>query len=350
MATAKKRGRHWRCLVFSHYEYVDGKKIRKYKSFTASTKREAERLAAVWEYDRSREALDLTVRDAIEQYITIKSGVLSPSTERAYSSYLVNGRYDQISDQPVSGLDQRTLQAWVTSISRQYSAKYVRNLYALLRAALDMAGAPEITVTLPSGQSKEIYVPTDAELGSLLSYLDQPGKEELRAAVMLAAFGSLRRSEICGLYGSDFDGNVVTVQRAMVHDKDGQWVIKQPKTSTSYRSVVLPEQVVRLIDTTRERIVDTNPDALSNRFNRALRFSGISSKFSMHSLRHYYASIAHAIGIPDQYIMKMGGWKTDYVMKRNYRTTLSDLEKIEQDKLSEHFGCILVASGIDLPT
>ena len=26
MATAKKRGRHWRCLVFSHYEYIDGKK------------------------------------------------------------------------------------------------------------------------------------------------------------------------------------------------------------------------------------------------------------------------------------------------------------------------------------
>lgn len=337
MATAKKRGRHWRCLVFSHYEYKDGKKIRKYKSFTSSSKREAERLAAVWEYDRSREALDLTVRGAIDQYITIKSGVLSPSTERAYRSYLDNGRYKLIADQRVSTLDQITVQGWITSVSKKYSAKYVRNLYGLLRASLDMAGAPELSVTLPSGQSKEIYVPTDAELSTLLAYLDQPGKEELRAAVMLAAFGSLRRSEICGLYGSDFDGNVVTVQRAMVHDKDGQWVIKQPKTSTSYRSVVLPEQVVALIDTTRDRIVDTNPDALSNRFNRALRFSGISSKFSMHSLRHYYASIAHAIGIPDQYIMKMGGWKTDYVMKRNYRSTLSDVEKKEQAKLNEHF-------------
>ena len=119
MATAKKRGKKWRCLAFSHYEYKDGQKIRKYKSFTADSKREAERLAAVWEYDRSREALDLTVRDAIEQYITIKSGVLSPSTERAYSSYLVNGRYDQIADKPVSGLDQITMQGWITSISRR---------------------------------------------------------------------------------------------------------------------------------------------------------------------------------------------------------------------------------------
>lgn len=341
MAKATKRGKKWRCLVFSHYEYEDGKKVRKYKSFTADTKREAERLAAVWEYDQAHAAQDLTVHDAIDQYITIKSGVLSPSTERAYDSYLKNGRFSQIADQRVCALDQRTMQMWITSLSKKYSYKYVRNLYGLLRSSLDMAGAPEIPVTLPSGQQKEIYVPTDSELQTLLEYLDQPGKEELRAAVMLAAFGSLRRSEICGLYGSDFDGNSVSIQRAMVHDKDGRWVIKQPKTATSYRSVVLPAQVVELIDTSRKRIVDTNPDALSNRFNRALRFSGMSTKFSLHSLRHYYASIAHALGIPDQYIMKMGGWKTDYVMKRNYRTTLSDMEKKEQDKLSKHFAAMV---------
>ena len=41
MAKATKRGKKWRCLVFSHYEYKDGKKIRKYKSFTADTRREA---------------------------------------------------------------------------------------------------------------------------------------------------------------------------------------------------------------------------------------------------------------------------------------------------------------------
>ena len=41
MAHAKKRGKKWRCLVFSHYEMVDNKKVRKYKSFTADSKKEA---------------------------------------------------------------------------------------------------------------------------------------------------------------------------------------------------------------------------------------------------------------------------------------------------------------------
>ena len=67
MAKATKRGKKWRCLVFSHYEYKDGKKIRKYKSFTADSKKEAERLAAVWEYDQAQNAGKLSVHDAIEQ-------------------------------------------------------------------------------------------------------------------------------------------------------------------------------------------------------------------------------------------------------------------------------------------
>ena len=341
MAKATKRGHKWRCLVFSHYEYKDGKKIRKYKSFTSDTKREAERLAAQYEYDKRQAVQDVTVGEAIGEYITIKSGVLSPSTERAYNSYLRNGRYDRLATIPVSDLDQRTVQAWVADLGRQYSAKYVRNLYALLRAALDLSGAPQMHVTLPHGNSKEIYVPTDAQLRKLLQYLDTPGKEELRAAVMLAAFGGLRRSEICALYGLDFADNTVMVCRAMVRDKSGVWVIKEPKTATSRRVVVLPEQVAALIDADRERIVDCNPDALSNRFRRALQSAGMDVKFSMHSLRHYYVSIAHALGIPDAYVMRMGGWKTDFVMKRHYRTTLSDVEQIEQDKLNDHFAEML---------
>lgn len=38
---------------------------------------------------------------------------------------------------------------------------------------------------------------------------------------------------------------------------------------------------------------------------------------------HYTASIMHAIGIPGQYIMKRGRWKSDKVMKKIYRNTIS---------------------------
>lgn len=44
----------------------------------------------------------------------------------------------------------------------------------------------------------------------------------------------------------------------------------------------------------------------------------------MHKLRHYFASRMSAMHIPDEDIMKMGGWQTDSVMKSVYRHAMHD--------------------------
>ena len=338
MAKATKRGKKWRCLVFSHYEYEDGKKIRKYKSFTADTKREAERLAAVWEYDQAQNAGKLSVHDAIEQYIDVKETALSPSTVTGYRSYLKTGKFDALEEMDVSEVDQRALQLWVSyMLEEDYKPKYIKNCYGLLRPALTMAGIGSIPVTLPMVIMPEIYVPTDGELRQLLAYLTEKDPE-VKTAAMLAAFGSMRRSEICALRPSDFGRDCVTVQRAIVRRSDGHWVLKKTnKTVTSHRTIVLPPQVMSSIDLSRDPIMSLDPDQLSKRFRKAVKHAGMPQAFCLHALRHYYVSIAHVLGIPDAYVMKMGGWQTDYVMKRNYRSTLTDVEKKEQAKLNKHF-------------
>ena len=66
MAKAKKLpSGNWRCRVYSHTDYR-GKKI--YESFTASTKQQAEMLAAQFanQIDRKR-VDDLTVKESVEQ-------------------------------------------------------------------------------------------------------------------------------------------------------------------------------------------------------------------------------------------------------------------------------------------
>ena len=338
MAKATKRGKKWRCLVFSHYEYKDGKKIRKYKSFTADSKKEAERLAAVWEYDQTQSAGKLSVHDAIDQYINIKESALSPSTVTGYRSYLKTGKYEPLEDLDVSEVTQRGLQLWVAfMLEEEYSAKYIQNCYGLLRPALTMAGIGSIPVTLPMVIMPEIYVPTDKELKKLLAYLDKEDPE-VKTAAILAAFGSMRRSEICALKPSDFSGNTVAVRRAIVKNSSGSWVEKKTnKTVTSHRTVALPPQIVSGIDLSHDPIISLNPDQLSKRFRKAVKHAGMPQAFCLHALRHYYVSIAHVLGIPDAYVMKMGGWKTDYIMKRNYRSTLTDVEKKEQAKLNKHF-------------
>lgn len=52
--------------------------------------------------------------------------------------------------------------------------------------------------------------------------------------------------------------------------------------------------------------------------------------FSIHKLRHYFASKMSAMNIPEEDIMRMGGWETDYVMKGVYRHSM--IEKEEKAK------------------
>ena len=164
-------------------------------------------------------------------------------------------------------------------------------------------------------------------------------RPEILSCVLLAAFGSMRRGEICALLPSDFSGNRVRVSKSMVCDKDGFWVIKpMAKTDESNRTVVLPDFVMdNIAMPDHGRVIPLHPEQVTNRFRRAVRSSGVQTRFRFHDLRHYYVSIAHALGVPDAYIMQMGGWKTDNVMHRVYRDTLPDVMAAEQGKMTEHF-------------
>lgn len=59
------------------------------------------------------------------------------------------------------------------------------------------------------------------------------------------------------------------------------------------------------IDGIDGRLIKATPDQITHRFLRAIKSSGLPP-FRFHDLRHYAASIMHAIGVPDQYIMQRG--------------------------------------------
>ena len=81
MATPKKLSSgNWRVRV---YDYTDESNVRHYRSFTATTKKECSYMAAEFSQNKSRIAAgDLTVAEAIDEYIRVKSEVLSHSTIR----------------------------------------------------------------------------------------------------------------------------------------------------------------------------------------------------------------------------------------------------------------------------
>ena len=329
MTTARKLpSGSWHCKVFAGYDDA-GKRI--YKSFTVKDKsrngkKKCEQIASEWSASRP-DPDNPRVQDVVRNYIGIKSAVLSPSTIRGYNLYL-----KRMIDGTISELDNQKAQRWINGLSAGYSPKYIKNIYGLLSSALSFYGYRPPSITMPSSAPPALYTPCDADIRRLLEYVWN--RPPLRSACLLGAFGSLRRGEICALTAEDVSGNRIRVNKSMIRDSDDIWHVRpMAKTDESNRVVVLPEFVPEYLTVP----VGLHPEQVSNRFRRAVRSCGCPQHFRFHDLRHYYVSIAHTLGVPDAYIMAMGGWKTDNVMHRVYRDTLPDIMRSEQDKLSNHF-------------
>lgn len=337
MAKAKKLpSGSWRVQVFD-YKDLDGKNH--YKSFTAPTKREAEFSAAQWAAGKSEEAAaNISVYEAVTRYIEAKRGVLSPSTLRGYQSVQRNYfKPYELGRIKLNDLTNTIIQVWISDISEKVGPKSVRNAHGLLSGTLEMFHPDfNLKTTLPAKQRPELYTPSDADIQILLKHIK--GKE-LEIAVLLAAFGPLRRGEICALTSEDIHGNVVNVNKSMVMGDDKMWHIKQPKTYGSYRSIEFPNFVIEKMKGIDGKIIKATPDQITHRFIRAVKSSGLP-EFRFHDLRHYAASIMHAIGVPDQYILQRGGWASDNVMKTVYRNVI-DIESAKQNKkILKHFSSV----------
>ena len=90
---------------------------------------------------------------------------------------------------------------------------------------------------MPQKIPPKLYIPTDDDIKKLIDSIDN---DDMMIAVLLAAFGPLRRSEICGLESTDFNGNVAHIQRAVVLDKNNNWVDKTTKSIAGNRYVPFP--------------------------------------------------------------------------------------------------------------
>jgi integrase len=325
MAKAMKlKSGNWRVQVFIGRD--EGGKIKR-KSFTARTKKEAEFAAAAFAagHRAMTDPTEMTVGEAVTQYVDNQVNILSPSTVRGYRTIRRNA-FSELMPVKLSRLRQAAVTRAVNVYALTHSPKTVRNAYGLLQSALKVY-APDLRLNTPLPQmvKKEISVPEQGQISALMAHVRG---DRMEIPIVLAACLGLRRSEICALTGEDIDttARTIRISKALVPNDKNEYVLKAPKSYAGTRTLsdVAPSilLILKPFEGSSDRVFPYSPQVITDTFRHIAKALGLNCTF--HGLRHYNASIMLAMGVPDKYAMERLGQSTPGMLKRVYQHTMRD--------------------------
>jgi len=315
------------------YLGMDSSKHKKYKMFTHSDKRILKSIVAEFEStNRTMASLD-TFSACLERYINDRDGIVSPSTIRGYKSIqeVLKKDFADFCALSLASISRQDIQKVITDLQgKEKSGKYIKNIHGLISGVLIANDYPSPKVSLPSSKAKHVYEPSKDDIHRTLM---AARGTDMEIPILLGIHG-LRRSEICALrYPEDFEGKVIHIRHAIVYGEKNVVSEKATKTDGSDRLVPLSDDCYQKI-VKQGYVTHKTLAAITQAFTKLLTRNGIP-KYRFHDLRHFFASYMHENGFSDAQIMKMGGWKTDAVMKNIYRYALPD-EKLS-DKINSVF-------------
>ena len=302
---------------------VNGKRY----SCTGATKKEAQDKAkAIYAGAELEKRTPLTVGKAMDNYISEKTGTLSPSTIRGYKAVRKNYLQD-IMDINISDLTQSDIQLAVSADAIDgKSPKTIKNAHGLLTATLnEFRPNFRVTTKLPQKEVHDIRIPTEDEMKKIWNAA-KGTKYEL--PILMGSWLGMRVSEIIGLKYCDIFNGKIHIQRALVPDSDGKLVEKGTKTVSGDRWISIPAEIQKLIGTNDDpeaRVCPMTRAAVYHGFVRICKRANVEP-CRFHDLRHFAASEAHALGIPDKYVVKRMGHTTDNMLKTVYQHTMKNKE------------------------
>ena len=280
-------------------------------------------------------------RDCATKYMEIKSNVLSPSTKRGYKSIL-NNLDDSFGGLELSDISQSVVQQYINKLALNHSPKTVKNYHSFIMAVMT-AFIPETNfrITLPMPKKRDIekdYIPTQDDIKAILSI----SNEEYQIAFLLAAYG-LRRSEICALSVEDIRYDSVKVNKAKVQDENKNWIIKEYNKTFDSNRIVPIDPSLKLKERVSKQgyVFNSHPNKLYRYLKRKQDELGLPH-FRLHDFRHYMATELHQAGYSDKDIQHVGGWASDYTLKRVYEHDRISKDKELQRKAASVIGGNLI--------
>lgn len=317
---------------------------RQYASFTADTEDEAEYQSLAYKLGHSKKKGGvMTLRTACEKYIATKSGVLSPSTIEGYNRIIRLYIPEELHKKRITDIKKSDIRALSDYLRVSKSVKTVHNVCGFVMSVLN-ANDIEINFKLPKLKKIKYHTPDPETLRRTFVALEKQNNPQLEIAVMLAAWLSLRASEIQGLQWGDIDerNRTLTVQRATI-TLPGQRITKCTKTDESERILPLNQYLIDKLLSIKpqhalatDNIITITHSTVYKKYCRLLCENNIPHS-SFHELRHASASIMEMLGVPVMYQMARGGWSQPDILRGRYQQTFSVAELEQAKRIDEFF-------------
>lgn len=257
-----------------------------------------------------------TLAELADAYIDSRRASKSPLTVRTYDRYrrLYLKGYISL---PVDKIDWQA--AINAEIARKVSGKTLRSAWGFYASVLKSGGyaVPKVNLLPVASKERECLFAEDIPV-----FLGTIHGERCELPALLALHG-LRASEIWGLDGGDINlpRREIHVCRALVTDEHGAYVLKDSgKTRAATRTVpIMIDRLYELLQGVKKgKPVVTMPQGSArDEINKCCEAAGLPC-VGLHGLRHSFASLAVALGMPERVTMQIGGWDDAGTMRKIY--------------------------------
>ncbi|MCI9294951.1 MAG: site-specific integrase [Lawsonibacter sp.] len=270
---------------------------------------------------------DLTLADWLESWMdNIVRPTRAETTVYGYQKIIDNHLLPGLGHIPLLKLTPMDIQQYYIQVQQNVGlcSNTLRRHHDLLSSALRAAvrqdkllQSPMDKVEPPRAKQKEASYYRPEELKQLYTLLEG---HSLELPARLAGSLGLRREEICGLKWEciDFQRQLLSIKEART--AFGATILqKETKTRSSVRTLYMPDDVARLLQTelTRQdrlfregrlkepgqfvvldhKCLPYSPNALSLAFTRFVRKNDLP-RVTLHGLRHSFATVASFQGVP----------------------------------------------------
>ncbi|MCW5829294.1 MAG: site-specific integrase [Deltaproteobacteria bacterium] len=344
---------------------ANGRRRRKYVYGT--TKKAVQDKLLALRSDAARGLIVATDRMTIAEFLRrwLKDSAklrLRPTSYDRFEWFVEKQILPRIGGVQLTALTPAHVQALYASMIRdKKSARACQHVHVILHSALNEALRWGLVsrnvcdaVRRPRHVSKPIQ-PLDKE--QVQKFLKHTRGKRLEALMILALTTGLRQGELLALDWKDLDlaAGTVSVRKTLVEIK-GEFSIGEPKTAQSNRQVRLPEIAVQVLKVHKEKMlaegnisapVFCDSDGGYIRKSNLLRrdFRGIlkAAKLPMirfHDLRHTFATLSIAEGVPIKVIQEALGHSSVTLTLGTYSHVLPSMQEEAVTKLNRLFGTL----------